>query len=133
MRVFHRTYAAEAILAEGFRDAEGCYGTAYVYRGVWVSDVPLDENEGAGGDTYLLIEIPEDLFAQYEWVNEIGFGYREALIPAAQLNAYPVRQWSEAEEEACKEHGLRRQHEENLKRLGPYGPPKEGLSYKIMD
>ena len=45
-------------------------------------------NEGAVGDDVLALEIPEALFVDYEWVEEISFGYREALIPAENLNAY---------------------------------------------
>ena len=88
LRVFHRTSHADAIMRDGFRDAEGSYGTSQTRRGVWVSDVPLDVNEGAVGDDVLAVEIPEALFAEYEWVQEPSFGYREALIPAQSLNAY---------------------------------------------
>jgi len=33
------------------------------------------------------LEIPDDLFVEYEWVQE-DKPYREALIPAAHLNLY---------------------------------------------
>lgn len=48
MRLYHRTFQADSVLAGGFRDARGSYLTAHIYEGVWLSDVPLDENEGAG-------------------------------------------------------------------------------------
>jgi len=91
MKVFHRTFYSDAILAEGFRDSTGTYLSDSIHSGVWVSDVPLDENEGADGDKVLLLEIPDHTFAEYEWVEE-GNPYREALIPAAILNglAQPV-------------------------------------------
>lgn len=89
MRVFHRTThnAAESIIREGFSDSEDTYMTQHLYRGVWVSDQPLDANEGAFGDTVLAIDIPDALFAEYEWIEEHK-GYREALIPAEELNRY---------------------------------------------
>ena len=48
---FHRTTeaAARTILADGFQDGTGLYLTAMWHSGVWLSDVPLDSNEGAMG------------------------------------------------------------------------------------
>lgn len=87
MKLYHATteQAAASILSSGFRDAEGTYMTRHVYRGVWLSDVPLNENEGAKGNVLLLVELPEETFVQYEWVEE-GKAYREALIPAEIIN-----------------------------------------------
>lgn len=85
MIVYHRTDHHEAILTEGFRDGTGLYMTRHLYSGVWVSDRPLDGNEGAFGDVVLAMEIDEHLFAEYEWVEE-GKGYRESLMPADRLN-----------------------------------------------
>jgi hypothetical protein len=65
LRVFHRTSHADAIMRYGFRDGEGSYGTSQMRRGVWVSDSPLDVNEGAVGDD-VLAEIREALFIEYE-------------------------------------------------------------------
>lgn len=89
-KVFHRTSAAawRAIRREGFRDASGTYMTSSEHTGVWVSDRPLDENEGAGGDVLLSLEVPDlSALAPYEWVEE-SKGYREWLVPAAVLNSY---------------------------------------------
>jgi hypothetical protein len=85
MKVYHRTFHSAAILKEGFRDATGTYLTTNEFTGVWVSDCALDINEGADGDVLLTLNIPVDVFEQYEWIEE-GKGYREALIPAAILN-----------------------------------------------
>jgi hypothetical protein len=87
MRVFHRTSAADAILASGWRDGHGTYLTGAPLKGVWVADVSLDENEGASGDAVLVIELPDAVFAEYEVVEE-GKPYREALVPAVVLNEY---------------------------------------------
>ena len=97
MILYHRTDHADAILSVGFRNGEGTYMTEQVWRGVWLSDRPLDANEGAYGDAVLFVEIPEDAVAEYEWVQDIG--YREFLVPAEVVNRYPVR--AAATCEAC--------------------------------
>jgi hypothetical protein len=87
VNVWHRTSAAKTILAEGFRDAEGYYLTRSLHRGVWVSDVPLDINDGAAGDTLLSLDVPEHELDECEWIEE-GKPYREFLVPADVLNRY---------------------------------------------
>jgi len=89
MKFYHRTReaAAEAILRDGFRDGRGTYMTGQVFEGVWISNIPLDANEGAHGPVLLAITIPIVLVRDYEWVEE-GKGYREFLVPARTLNAY---------------------------------------------
>lgn len=84
---YHRTSrsAAEAILREGFRDGEGFYGFEVLLRGVWLSDVPLDINEGADGDTLLAVKLTTTRADLYEWI-EKGKPYREFLCPASVLN-----------------------------------------------
>jgi len=87
MIIFHRTTqaAAEQIIRSGFRDTTARYLTDREWTGVWVSDRPLDNSEGASGETLLQIEIEESTIAAYEWVAE-GKPYREWLIPATVLN-----------------------------------------------
>jgi hypothetical protein len=70
--------------------------TSKLHGGVWVSNVPLDVNEGADGDRLLTIEVSEEAIADYEWVQDPSFGYREWLVPAELLNRFPV-----VEVEAC--------------------------------
>lgn len=99
MLVYHRTKAAEAILREGFRHGEGSFMAEGSFRGIWVSAAwPLGEQEGASGEAVLELAVPEALFSEYEWVEE-GKTYREALIPAAELNRHleSARLLSEAE------------------------------------
>jgi hypothetical protein len=55
------------------------------WSGVWVSDRPLDNSEGASGEALLQIDIAEDLLTAFEWVEE-SKPYREWLVPAAVLN-----------------------------------------------
>ena len=91
MKLYHKTFAADSILAHGFMDSEGCYMTDTVYRGVWLSDRPLDDNEGADVDTLLSLEIPDEVVGKYEWIED-GKTYREFLVPAETVNRYgPVR------------------------------------------
>lgn len=87
MKVYHRTFHSAAILREGFRDATGTYLTAKQFSGVWVSDRPLDDNEGADGDVLLTLTIPAEVFKDYEWVEDRK-PYRESLIPADVLNTF---------------------------------------------
>ena len=54
MTFYHRTNAAESILKEGFRDNNGLVGALYLgIEGVFLSNVPLDCNEGAKGNQLL--------------------------------------------------------------------------------
>lgn len=87
MQVFHRTANADAIVRAGFEDHTGTYLAGSLHSGVWLSDVPLDENQGASGDTVLTLHIPDEVFARYEWI-EAGKPYREALVPADIVNRY---------------------------------------------
>jgi anti-sigma factor ChrR (cupin superfamily) len=90
VQVFHRTSSANAaaIAEGGFRDGEGTYGTGEMFRGVWLADTPLDDNEGAHGETVLAVEIPEAVLTEWEWVEE-GKRYREFLVPANLVNEFP--------------------------------------------
>ena len=55
------------------------------WSGVWVSDRPLDNSEGASGEALLQIDIAEDRLRAFEWIEE-GKPFREWLVPAAVLN-----------------------------------------------
>ena len=91
MRLYHKTSAADSILAHGFKDSYGPYLTNQIYGGVWLSDRPLDVNEGADGDTLLSLEIPDEVVGKYEWIED-GKTYREFLVPAETVNRYgPVQ------------------------------------------
>jgi hypothetical protein len=58
--------------------------------GVWLSDRPLDANEGASGDTILRIAVADEIdIGEFEWIEE-GKPHREWLIPASLLNTYCV-------------------------------------------
>jgi hypothetical protein len=52
--LYHTTDQAEAILRGGFRDGEGSYlFVGITLKGVFLSDSPVDVNEGAKGDRVL--------------------------------------------------------------------------------
>ncbi len=91
MILYHRTTRerAEAIERGGFKDAVGTYFTDQEFSGVWVSNVPLEANDGAWGEVLfqITLDLAEPEIADYEWVEE-GKRYREWLMPAALLNAH---------------------------------------------
>jgi len=91
MIVYHRTRneTAQAIQREGFREGSGAYLTACKWLGVWVSDRPLDEDEGGSGDTLLEISLPSEVLDPWEW-NAPGQNYREWLVPSELLNTHGV-------------------------------------------
>jgi hypothetical protein len=100
-RYFHRTTAAaaEAILAQGFRDGRGSYMTDRMHEGVWLSDRPLDGNEGAYGVMLLTVDVLAAVVEPYEWIEE-GKTYRECLVPTALVNAQGTVATADDEEEA---------------------------------
>lgn len=83
--MFHTTGAAEAILSQGFRDATGSY-LGVMLTGVWMSDKPVDSNEGAKGDQVLRVNFPSDVDIDAYELIEDGKTYREWCVPAALVN-----------------------------------------------
>ena len=89
MKLYHGTSRSnvDAIKNDGFRDATGNYMLSIEITGVFFSNMPLDENEGACSDAYFVVDIPEDQIDYYE-LKEEGKRYREWCIPAALANTY---------------------------------------------
>jgi len=111
MRLFHRRPAAVEILRDGFRDGCGSHLTEGQHRGVWLSSVPLDANEGAKGDDLLELHLPEDIVADYEWIEP---AYREFLVPAEIVNRFgPPRLLTPAEEEGLTDERWSRYAEDS--------------------
>jgi len=83
----HDRGRARHIVACGFRDSKGYYGTENLHSGVWLSDRPLDADEGTVGNALLRVElnIGDREFTQFEWIED-GKPYREWLIPACLIN-----------------------------------------------
>jgi hypothetical protein len=92
MIFYHSTSRENAarIVREGFRDRTDYYMTSTLHTGVWLSDLPLDENEGASSEARLCLELDEARIAPFEWIED-GKGYREFLVPAAIVNTGKVR------------------------------------------
>jgi hypothetical protein len=55
---------------------------------MYMSTIPLDVNDGFGGDVTLCLDVPEDVFDKYDVTDDLmkSSGYRLALIPADELN-----------------------------------------------
>ncbi|MCH7978592.1 MAG: hypothetical protein IH935_06400 [Acidobacteria bacterium] len=87
MKCYHRTKYADAILEEGFRDREGNYMTSMILEGVFLSDRPLDENEGAFGPVVLELDVPESKLLSHELIED-GKPYREFCVPAKLVNQH---------------------------------------------
>jgi hypothetical protein len=72
--LYHRTTRERAaeIGKGGFKDAVGTYFTDQEFSGVWVSNVPLDRNDGAWGEVLfqITLDLAEPEIAGYEWVEE---------------------------------------------------------------
>lgn len=86
MILYHVTSLPDALAIKqnGFEDRGGHYLTSSVHRGVWLSDRPIDENDGATcSDATLVIElnVAAAELSAYEWSEE-GKSYREWLVPA---------------------------------------------------
>ncbi len=99
MKLYHRTDHAKEILAEGFRDGRGKYMTDQEWEGVWLSEVPLNCNEGASGNTLMSIDIPDEIIKDCEWSEE-DKTYREFLVPAEIVNRYGPPAIEETDENA---------------------------------
>jgi len=90
MKLYHRTNKSQSILKGGFKGTSRSYPTSegsIELTGNFFSDRPVDVNEGAKGNDLLMIEIPEDVIAEFELVDEDGT-YREFLIPENISNGY---------------------------------------------
>jgi hypothetical protein len=69
------------IWEHGFWDIYSEFGL----EGVWFASQPLDANDGFPGEVVLCMEIPDNIFEQYEF-DAPDHPYREAIIPATALN-----------------------------------------------
>ncbi|WP_336492059.1 hypothetical protein [Methylobacterium nigriterrae] len=80
---------ADSILRHGFRDEEAPYLIGINAKGVWLSDRPVDCNEGATGDTLLRVILPCSVDISEHYFDEGGEkGYKEWLVPASILNSF---------------------------------------------
>jgi hypothetical protein len=110
LRFYHRTAAAEAIIRDGFRDNNGLAGAHYAgIKGVFLSDIPLDWNQGTKGDQLLEVTLPLACafdISEYELIEEDGPLYREWCVPSDIINRNgTVRLLNEEEAEEAEEEG----------------------------
>jgi hypothetical protein len=89
MRLYRRTQMANTILIDGLEDWNHAFRFNIRHTGVWVSDRPLEADEGPRGDAVLVFEIPESAIREFEWARD-GADHREWLLPAALLNRFGV-------------------------------------------
>jgi hypothetical protein len=82
--LYHTTDSADAILDGGFLDGEGSYGlTTLTLRAVFLSDQPVDCNEGAKGDQVLQVTLPADVALDASsWSRISRLGGSGACLPA---------------------------------------------------
>lgn len=98
MKLYHGTTesAAQSIRSKGFQDADGHYGFfddyghRVTHRGAFFSDRPLDGNEGLPPDAnvFFIVDIPKNLIANFELIEEGTKGYREWCIPVDLVNKF---------------------------------------------
>ncbi|MDD2273077.1 MAG: hypothetical protein PHP95_11205 [Desulfuromonadaceae bacterium] len=87
MKLYHLTPAGEEILKNGFTDSDGFFMDKTFFAGVWFSDSPVDSSILSGGESQLLIEVPEEAVLEFE-LGEKGKPCREFLVPAEVLKEY---------------------------------------------
>lgn len=87
MKLYHLSPAGEEILKDGFTDSDGFFMDNTLFKGVWFSDSPVDISALTGGETQLLIEVPEEAVLEFE-LGEKGKPCREFLVPAEMLKEY---------------------------------------------
>ena len=120
MRLYHGTTLgnAELVASNGFQDSTSNFGLYSAASsepinttGVFFSDLVLDENEGICSEAYLVLEIPDEHLASYEWMEE-GKGYREWCIPAALANSFftnrTIYSWEDVLESDATARGMNR-------------------------
>lgn len=101
--------------------------TARDHTGVWISDQPLDANEGVADGPLLVLRIDDTsetraILAGREWEHS-GPGYREWLVPATFLNAH-ARVTIDEEASISADHGwLLKLDFQPLKPAPPYPIP----------
>ena len=80
MKAYHRTDHPHVIKQGGFRGGTGTYMTVNVYIGVWVSNVPLDANEGAFGEMLIEMETPHSRTRVCQRVEQTPQGVVSGLL-----------------------------------------------------
>jgi hypothetical protein len=86
MRLYHRTFEAESILASGFKETVQHKG---LFSGVPFSDRPSDPDDIEQGDAILAIDVPDQVAANYVQMSVPGrYNGCKYLLPTAIANRY---------------------------------------------
>ncbi len=87
-RLKHTTTAecAAAIMAGGFQDRSELLGRGEFLRGVFLSDVRLEQLHDE--PVFISVDVPDAVASAYE-IHDKLYEDRRWLIPAALLNSYP--------------------------------------------
>ena len=92
MRYYYRTSSenAEKIISDGFVDAEGTTASCGVFRGVWITDRPVEGADGMSiGDSLVAVDVDDPRHCAridvFEWDDETA-SFRRWLVPAKLLN-----------------------------------------------
>lgn len=95
--VFHRTTIGDArqIVKHGFEDLKWAFGhedepgEIQKATGVWLSERPLQAEEGPGGDAVLevVLDLPEETLAPFQ-LEGILWDTRLWVVPAALINPH---------------------------------------------
>jgi hypothetical protein len=92
MRYYYRTSSASAekIVSDGFVDAEGIAQSGDVFRGVWITDRPVEAGESMSfGDSLVAVDVDDPPHCAridvFEWDEETA-SFRRWLVPAKLLN-----------------------------------------------
>ena len=81
MKLYHLSPEGEEILKNGFTDSDGFFVDNTFFKGVWFSDSPIDMKSLSGGETQLMIEMPEETVSEFELLKGEK-PCREFLVPA---------------------------------------------------
>jgi hypothetical protein len=95
--LFHRTTIADArqIVRNGFEDLRWAFGhedelsEVVKATGVWLSERPLEADEGPGGDAQLevVLDLAEDTLSAFE-LDGVLWDTRLWVVPSAMLNPH---------------------------------------------
>jgi hypothetical protein len=120
MRLYHQTSIAEAVavLQRGFQDQRWSFpirdrdGEDIRRTGVWLTDRPLSQGEGPGGDAQLEVEISlaDDSLVPFA-LDGIFWEVRLYVVPAEIVNAHGKARILEVDPGTSWTHETRRRDE----------------------
>ena len=120
MRLYHRTTISEAvaITQTGFKDERWSFdardreGEAVRRTGVWLTDRPLSETEGPGGDAQVEVDVDlsDETLDAFE-VTDVFWDVRLFVVPAEVLTPHARARILEVDPRTSWFHDVRRAEE----------------------